>query len=77
MLSNKSELFVEISEEQQEVVAGGDIGFFNFNGALYDANGVINGSVVGAGAGGATAISGTTIMDITSIGVSLQGLEVT
>ncbi|MDJ0621018.1 MAG: CTB family bacteriocin [Calothrix sp. MO_192.B10] len=64
MLSNKSELFVEVSEEQQEVVAGGALGLTALDlASLVEETGFIaQGATVsrnGASAGGIMAGSKT------------------
>ncbi|MDJ0795514.1 MAG: CTB family bacteriocin [Calothrix sp. MO_167.B12] len=76
MLSNKSELFVEISEEQQEVVAGGDIGFFQGSFATFEYEAIGNVGTSVAGPGGAAAGSVTTAVDIDSASGQAVGLFV-
>ena len=51
MLSTQSELFTEIYEEQQEVVAGGNIAAFLATVAAVDYNAVTTGGVAGANNG--------------------------
>ncbi|MDJ0795516.1 MAG: CTB family bacteriocin [Calothrix sp. MO_167.B12] len=68
MLSNKSKLFVEISEEQQEVVAGGNIGLFqaSFADYEYEAIGNIGTSVAGPGGGAAGSVTQAVDIDSTA-----------
>ncbi|WP_088239585.1 CTB family bacteriocin [Calothrix rhizosoleniae] len=54
MLSNKSELFVEIPEEQQEIVSGGDL--FGLNGSSYEELGFFL-TATSAGEDGASTLS--------------------
>jgi hypothetical protein len=66
-----TELFVELSDEQQELVAGGDATLFLGNFAYYDlqAVGGVSGAV--AGPGGAGAGSHGSAVDLTTIGASI------
>jgi hypothetical protein len=66
-----TELFVELSDEQQEVVAGGDASLFLGNFAYYDLQAVGGGSGAGAGPGGATGVSWGSAVDLTTIGASI------
>jgi hypothetical protein len=66
-----NELFVELSDEQQEVVAGGDATLFLGNFAYYDLQAVGGYSGAAAGPGGAGGTSGGYAMDLTTIGASV------
>jgi hypothetical protein len=66
-----NELFVELSDEQQEVVAGGDATLFLGNIGIYDLQAVGGYSVAGAGPGGGFGTSAGSAVDLTTIGASV------
>jgi hypothetical protein len=66
-----NELFVELNDEQQELVAGGDASLFLGNIAIYDLQAVGGMSGAGAGPGGAMGASGGYATDLTTIGASI------
>jgi hypothetical protein len=66
-----SEFFVELNDEQQELVAGGDASLFLGNIAIYDLQAVGGMSGAGAGPGGAGAGSMGSAVDLTTIGASI------
>jgi hypothetical protein len=66
-----SELFVELSDEQQEVLAGGDATLFLGNIGIYDFQGVGGYSTAFAGPGGAGGTSGGYVKDLSTLGASV------
>jgi hypothetical protein len=66
-----NELFVELSDEQQELVAGGDASLFLGNLAIYDLQTVWGYSGAVAGPNGAASSSGGYVADLTTVGLSI------
>jgi hypothetical protein len=74
MLSNKSELFVEVSEEQQEVVAGGAIALGAIDYAAFNFQIAGQSQGVGAGIFGANASGVQGASQTTSVAQSIREL---
>ncbi|BAZ38373.1 hypothetical protein NIES4101_43100 [Calothrix sp. NIES-4101] len=72
MLSNKSELFVEVVEEEQEVISGGNVDFGTLSAYFTNAQ-AVSGSTIATPAGASA--SGTAVNQIIG-SLSLQGIRV-
>jgi hypothetical protein len=70
-----NELFVELNDEQQEIVAGGAASLDSASFTLYDAQTVLGGTASMSGPGGSITASQGAAQDITTFGVSLLSID--
>jgi hypothetical protein len=73
LMSN--ELFVELNDEQQEIVAGGAASLDSASITVFDAQTVLGGTASMSGPGGSVTASQGAAQDITTFGVSLLSIN--
>ncbi len=70
-----SELFVELNDEQQEIVAGGAASLLSISNTVFDAQTVLGGTASISGPGGSATASQGAAQDITTSGFSLLAIS--
>jgi hypothetical protein len=70
-----NELFVELNDEQQEIVAGGAAELTSLSITAFDAQTVLGGTASMSGPGGSVTASQGAAQDITTLGVSFLNVN--
>jgi hypothetical protein len=70
-----NELFVELNDEQQEIVAGGNASLQSLSITAFDQQTVLGGTASASGPGGSFTASNGAAQDITTFGLSALAIQ--